>query len=231
MFARENRAPADLVFGIPRTESSTSYDDCSPEMEKRQRAAYQLVRQHLGITAERMKRRYDLRVRPQQFRKGQWILSFNPRKKQGRQQKWESRYSPHLIIEEFPPVNYLIQNTNRLKPFISHIDNIDTDNPPKSWLPDQPNDDTKVRVPVPTNDDGMQSMANEEHSRSAAENNVTSFNSCPPQMDDNTQSDNESTENRVPTDEQESAIVGSSSTPRKRFRPPRTSRRPVRYPQ
>ena len=72
-------------------------------------------------------------------------------------------------------------------------------------------------------------MANEENSHSAVENNVTSFDSCPPQMD-NTQSDDESTENRVSIDEQESAIAGDpSSTPYKRFRPPRTVRRPLRY--
>jgi len=40
--------------------------------------AFCLVREHLGTTAERMKRRYDLRVRPQQFRRGQWVLYYNP---------------------------------------------------------------------------------------------------------------------------------------------------------
>jgi len=45
--------------------------------------AFCLVRQHLGTTAERMKRRYDLRLRPQQFRRGQWVLYYNPRKFQG----------------------------------------------------------------------------------------------------------------------------------------------------
>jgi len=64
MFARENRAPADLVFSIPRDETSTSYDDYSAEMEEKQKLAYQLVRRHLGTTAERMKHRYDLRVKP-----------------------------------------------------------------------------------------------------------------------------------------------------------------------
>jgi len=64
MFARENKAPADLVFGIPTEQTPTSYDNYSTEMEDRMKSAYHLVRQHLGVVAERMKRRYDLRVRP-----------------------------------------------------------------------------------------------------------------------------------------------------------------------
>ena len=36
--------------------------------------AYDLVRRELGVAAERMKRRYDIRVRPQKFRRGDWVL-------------------------------------------------------------------------------------------------------------------------------------------------------------
>jgi len=74
MFAREVRAPADLVLGIPAEKSPSSYDDYSVEMEDPVKQAYCLVQERLGTTAERMKRRYDLRVRPQQFRHGQWVL-------------------------------------------------------------------------------------------------------------------------------------------------------------
>jgi len=81
------RAPPDLVFAIAAEKSPSSYDDYSVEMEDRMKQAYCLVREHLSTTAERMKKRYDLRVRPQQFRRGQWVLYYNPRKFQDRQQK------------------------------------------------------------------------------------------------------------------------------------------------
>jgi len=71
MFARETRAPADLVFGIPVEKLPSSYDDYSIKMEDRMKRAYCLVRQHLDVAAQRMKRRYDLRVRPQQYHRGQ----------------------------------------------------------------------------------------------------------------------------------------------------------------
>jgi len=101
------------------------------------RQAYDLVRQELGVKAERMKRHYDLRVRPQKFRTGEWVLYYNPRSYQGRQRKWERKYSPYLIIKELPPVNYLIQKSKRSRPIICHVDKLKkwtTDDPPKSWL-------------------------------------------------------------------------------------------------
>ena len=110
MMAREVRAPVDLVFGNPVDQPPVSYDSYSADVENRFKQAYALVRNHLGIAAERMKRQYDIRVRPQKFRKGQWVLYYNPRRFQGKQQKWERKYSPYLIIKELPPVNYLIQN-------------------------------------------------------------------------------------------------------------------------
>lgn len=139
MFAREVRAPADLVFGIPGESPPNSYDDYSVEMEARMKQAYILVRQHLGRTAERMKRQYDLRVRPQKFRRGQWVLYYNPCRIQGRQQKWQRKFSPYLVVKELPPVNYLVQKSKRSRPFVAHVDKLKvwhTDDPPKSWLTD-----------------------------------------------------------------------------------------------
>ena len=76
MMAREVRAPADLVFGTPVDQPPVSYDSYSVDVENRLKQAYALVREHLGVVAQRMKRRYDIRVRPQKFRKGQWVLYY-----------------------------------------------------------------------------------------------------------------------------------------------------------
>jgi len=108
MFGREVRAPVDLVFGTPAEDPPASYDSYTAILEDRKKQAYSLVRNHLGVAAERMKRQYDLRVRPMEFRRGQWVLYYNPRKFQGRQQKWQRKFSPHLVVKELPPVNYLI---------------------------------------------------------------------------------------------------------------------------
>jgi len=67
------------------------------------------------------------------------VLYYNPRKFPGKQQKWQRKFSPHLIIRELPPVNYLIQKTRKSRPFVAHVDKLkpyENDNIPKSWLSD-----------------------------------------------------------------------------------------------
>jgi len=137
MFGREVRAPVDLVFETPADDPPSSYDSYTVNLENRMKQAFGLVRKHLGVAAERMKRQYDLRVRPQTYRRGQWVLYYNPRKYQGKQQKWQRKFSPYLIIKELPPVNYLIQKSGRSRPIVAHVDKLKSwniDNPPKSWL-------------------------------------------------------------------------------------------------
>ena len=105
--------------------------------------AYAIVREHLGRAAERMKQQYDLRVRPQKFQRGELVLYYNPRKIQGRQQKWQRRYTPYLVVKELPPVNYLVQKSKKSQPIISHVDKLrkwSTDELPKSWLSPQDNE-------------------------------------------------------------------------------------------
>jgi len=139
MFGREVRAPVDLVFNIPAEDPPASYDSYTIGLEDRKRQTYNLVRLNLGVTSERMKRQYDLRVRPSRFHRGEWVLYYNPRKFQGRQQKWQRKFSPYLVVKELPPVNYLIQKTRRSRPMVAHVDKLKSwniDNPPRSWLTD-----------------------------------------------------------------------------------------------
>ena len=140
MFGREVRAPVDLVFDIPVEDPPPSYDSYVAGLENRMRQAYCFVRQNLNVTAQRMKRQYDLRVRPLKFHRGDWVLYFNPRKFQGRQQKSQRKFSPYLVVKELPPVNYLIQKSKRSRPMIAHVDKLkpwNTDNLPRSWLTDE----------------------------------------------------------------------------------------------
>jgi len=62
-------------------------------MEERMKQAYELVRRELGVAADRMKRRYDIRVRLMIYHRGDWFLHYSPRNIQGRKQKWQKKYS------------------------------------------------------------------------------------------------------------------------------------------
>jgi len=57
-------------------------------------------------------------------------------------QDWQRKFSPHLIIRELPPVNYVIQKSKRSRPFIARVDILklyEGENLPKSWLTDADN--------------------------------------------------------------------------------------------
>jgi len=119
-------------------EASASYDDYASEMDDRLRLAYILVREHLHVDAERNKRYYDLRVRSQRYKEGDWVYYYNPRKYAGRQDKWRRKFSgPFLVTQIVGPVYVMLQRIKRHRSFCVHIDEIkpyEAEIMPKSWL-------------------------------------------------------------------------------------------------
>ena len=88
-------------------------------------AAFDIVRQHLGTAAERRKDRYDLRVRPTRYPVGTWVYHFLPRRRTGRNRKWQRFYDgPFLVTRVTGPVNVELQRTPKSKPFVTHVDKL-----------------------------------------------------------------------------------------------------------
>ena len=115
--------------------------------------AYALVRDHLKVAAERNKRTYDMRVRTQKYKVGDWVYYFNPRKFAGRQDKWRRKFSVlFLVTKVIGPVNVMVQRTKRTRPFCVHIDKIKpfiADEMPRSWLQDSANEGSHPDRDVP----------------------------------------------------------------------------------
>jgi transposase InsO family protein len=143
VYGRENRAPVDLVLAVGDDEPEgvgQSTDAFVQELVDRQRRAYDLARKHLGQAAERRKREYDLHVRDKQFKQGQWVYWFYPRRYKGRSPKWARQYTgPYLITRVIPPCNYVIQKSSRSRPIVTHTDKLKAclGDTPKSWLTDE----------------------------------------------------------------------------------------------
>jgi len=142
LLGKEVRAPVDVVYGMPEKVVSVNYDDYAEEMEDRMRTAYTFVRQNLQRAAERSKRYYDLRVRPQKYKIGDWVYYYNPRKFAARQKKWQRQYNaPFLVVKVLGPTNLLIQRSKRQKPFVVHNDKVKpyvAEVMPRSWLNTEP---------------------------------------------------------------------------------------------
>ena len=73
----------------------------------------------------RRKDRYDIRVRRHDFRVGQWVWYFYPRKYKNRSAKWQKMYTgPYLVTKVLPPANYVIQKSAKSKQFVVHADKL-----------------------------------------------------------------------------------------------------------
>jgi transposase InsO family protein len=137
-FGREVRAPVDLVLGQPvDDELIKNVDEFAETLLSKQRKAYELVRSQLGVSAERAKRYYDAKAKPMEFRRGDWVWIYCPRKYQGRSAKWSRSFGgPFLVEKVLGPVNYVVRRSRRSRPQIVHIDKMKSyrGNPPPSWL-------------------------------------------------------------------------------------------------
>ena len=131
---REVRAPVDVVLGtgeVPITE--VNYDGFVEDVRQRMQSAYNIVRRNIGEAAAQNKRYYDVPVRPMRYKVGDWLYYYNPRRHQGRQDKWSRKYSgPFLIVAVLGPVNVRLQRSKRTRPFVVHIDKV------KPFLGDTP---------------------------------------------------------------------------------------------
>jgi len=125
MFGREVNTPADIVYGVVEPQAETSYDDFVESVRDRMQEAYNVVRENLHIAANRNKRYYDMQVKQKSFEVGESVYYFNPRRFQGRSEKWARKYTGPFVVEKvLSPVNYLLRRSPRSKPFVSHVDKL-----------------------------------------------------------------------------------------------------------
>ena len=66
----------DIVFATQPEAPPRLYSDYADELEERLKLAYSDVRRHLGVAATCNKRRYDMRVKPEEFKVGEKVLYF-----------------------------------------------------------------------------------------------------------------------------------------------------------
>jgi predicted aspartyl protease/transposase InsO family protein len=142
-FGREVRAPIDLILETPNSDGQIPMEYADVVAE-RLRPAYTLVREQLGVQAERRKKYYDTKLKPSSFHVNDWVWLYTPRRRPGKSIKWQRLYNgPFLIIDQIGPVNYVIQRSPRAEPKVVHVDKLklflgDT---PESWLSTTRNDD------------------------------------------------------------------------------------------
>jgi Integrase core domain len=136
---RETQMPIDLLWGAPTEDSEVKrpLEEYVEKLKDDVEYAYELARKQLQVAADRRKATYDIRVKKCEFAPGDWVWYYYPRRYQSRSPKWQKLYTgPYLIIRAILPVNFVLQQSARAKPFVVHIDKLkkcygDT---PRNWL-------------------------------------------------------------------------------------------------
>jgi len=136
---REVRMPLDLIMGLPLEEREHHgiTDAFVRDMQEKSADAYALARKHLGKAAERRKAAYDIRTRAEDFAVGDWVWYWYPRKYRLKSLKWQKCYTgPYLITRKIEPVNFVLQRSERAKPFVVHLNKLKKcyGVTPESWL-------------------------------------------------------------------------------------------------
>ena len=100
VFGKENRMPIDLILGgvIGEEEHYDSYDEYVRQLQHRMRESHQVAREQLDAAAERRKNEYDVRARTSQFKVGQSVWYFYPRRYTKRSPKWKGNYDGPFLI-------------------------------------------------------------------------------------------------------------------------------------
>ena len=136
---RDTRMPIDLFMGLPLEESSL-YDtphEYLSNLLHNMSLSYDIARQKLRVCAERRKKYYDIRVKPQQFQVGDWVYYHYPRRFRSRSLKWQKASTgPYLVVKLIQPSNCWLQKSPKSKAFVAHIDKLKKchGETPESWL-------------------------------------------------------------------------------------------------
>ena len=136
----EVRMPLDVAMGLSPEHSTLNESPHGylTQLHQHTSEAYALARRRLHACAERRKKYFDLRVRPEKFSVGDWVFYHYPRRLQSRSLKWQKAYTgPFLIVRMIEPSNCVLQRTPKSKGFVVHLDKLkkcygDT---PTSWVP------------------------------------------------------------------------------------------------
>ena len=108
MFLREPIMGLDLMLDTPAYEVPANVDEYVETMRSRVLEAYEIVREKLRCVCSKTKRRYDQRVKFVQFKPGDYVWYYNPRRYKGVGRKWQLCTAPHRIIRRLNLVNYVV---------------------------------------------------------------------------------------------------------------------------
>jgi len=91
-------------------------------LQKRLKEAYETVISKLKTVTQRMKKRYDSKVKDIQPEPGELVFYYCPRRKVGSYQKWRRLCTLGMVVRRFNVVLYSVKLSPRSSLIIIHAD-------------------------------------------------------------------------------------------------------------
>ncbi len=93
---------------------------------RRQAADFKAARETQGESAQSRKSYYDSRIKPaHDFKVGDQVDYFCPRKRRGMSQKWQNLFTgPYTVLKVIDRYNYMITRGPTAKPMVVHRDKL-----------------------------------------------------------------------------------------------------------
>ena len=124
VYGREYRTPLDLTLTSQNTSYGNTEIDYVELLQNRLKEAYETVNSRLKTMTQRMKKRYDAKVKDIQLEPGELVFYYCPRRKIGSYQKWRRLSTLGMIVKRFNDVLYSVKLSPRSSPIIIHADRL-----------------------------------------------------------------------------------------------------------
>ena len=126
MLGRELRTPAEMAFGRPPdTPAVPQGPEYARRLQDRMESAHAFARDQLQKAGVRQKRNYDLRARGGDFKAGDLVWVYSPKRKKGRCPKLDCHWvGPCEVLEKLGEVVYRVQLPPRGRRVALHRDRL-----------------------------------------------------------------------------------------------------------
>ncbi|GBO23013.1 hypothetical protein AVEN_27757-1 [Araneus ventricosus] len=124
LFARTLRLPCDILFGRP-SEAHSSPNEYMENLEALLESVHAFARERIKLASERMKTRYDSRATNQNFKEGDQVWMYNPKRRRGLSPKLQQNWKgPYTLLKKLNDVVCRVQRSPNAKPKVIHINRL-----------------------------------------------------------------------------------------------------------
>ena len=156
MLGRELRLPVDILYSRPEQDPpQVPYNDM---LKERMDRIYEFTRDRLQLSSDRMKRYHDVGVIYKEFKPGDPVWLYNPRRRKGHtpklQKPWEG---PYTVLNRINDLVYRVKLSPHSRAKVVHLERLwkyHGENPPTWFHSPAPTSDPSVTTPTVPQDVG-----------------------------------------------------------------------------